>query len=289
MGRRPRPAHGLPAARPEAGRAASARRRARAAAPPRRPRSRRKGFPAAAAAPARDGRCGVGASPHAPSWRSSRSPAPRGRGARLLPGAREARDEARRAQAQAEAGRPLPPFLANRADIPAAVKEFGGSRELRGRGRGGPRLARAPPGTRRIVVLREVPEPVRERGVQVRRKGRPALRRRRLRRSRCSRSSAPATARRTGRYKDAVQRTASSWLKEQQDAKGCFGTTEDYRYPYMHAMATLAMVENAILSGSTRGARQREQGLDYIGEDPVAADSARWRYAEKPPGQPTRP
>ena len=73
-----------------------------------------------------------------------------------------------------------------------------------------------------------------------------------------------------GRYKDTV-RNGIRWLKAQQDAKGCFRTTEDYRYPYMHAMATLAMVENAIALRRHGRARQRPKGPRLHREDPIAA------------------
>jgi hypothetical protein len=50
----------------------------------------------------------------------------------------------------------------------------------------------------------------------------------------------------------------------------------------MHAMATLAMVENAILSGSTAARDSAQRGLDFIGKIQSPQQRA-WRYAEKPP------
>jgi hypothetical protein len=84
-----------------------------------------------------------------------------------------------------------------------------------------------------------------------------------------------------GRYKDAV-RNGMRWLKSQQDARGLFGTTEDYRYPYAHAIATLAMTENAVLSGTTAARDSTIKGLEYIVK--IQSPQQRgWRYAEKPP------
>lgn len=83
-----------------------------------------------------------------------------------------------------------------------------------------------------------------------------------------------------GRHRDVVA-NGIRWLKSQQDAKGCYPTTEDHRYPYMHAMATLAMVENAVLSGSPAARESAQKGLDFI----VKLQSPQqrgWRYAEKP-------
>jgi hypothetical protein len=84
-----------------------------------------------------------------------------------------------------------------------------------------------------------------------------------------------------GRYKDTV-RNGVKWLKSQQNAQGCYPTTEDYRYPYMHAMATLAMVEDAVLSGATPARDSAQRGLDFIGKIQSPQTHA-WRYAEKPP------
>jgi hypothetical protein len=84
-----------------------------------------------------------------------------------------------------------------------------------------------------------------------------------------------------GRHADVVK-NGIAWLRSQQDAKGTFGTTEDYRYPFVHAMATLAMVENAALSGSTQARASAQRALDFL----MAIRSPKqraWRYAEKPP------
>jgi hypothetical protein len=88
-----------------------------------------------------------------------------------------------------------------------------------------------------------------------------------------------------GKYKDAV-RNGIRWLREQQDGKGCFGTTEDYRYPYMHAMATLVVAENAIMSGSTPSRDSLVRALEYAMK--LQSPQQRgWRYADKPPDSDT--
>jgi hypothetical protein len=84
-----------------------------------------------------------------------------------------------------------------------------------------------------------------------------------------------------GNHQDVVK-NGVRWLKSQQDAKGCFGTTEDYRYPFMHAMATLAMVEAFVMSGTTPARDSAQKGLEFIVRIQSPQTHA-WRYAEKPP------
>jgi hypothetical protein len=86
---------------------------------------------------------------------------------------------------------------------------------------------------------------------------------------------------RSGRLQQTVEK-GISWLRSQQDRKGCFGTTEDYRYPFMHAMATLAMVEDAVLSGSTPARDAARRGLEYLMKIRSPQQKG-WRYAESPP------
>jgi hypothetical protein len=84
----------------------------------------------------------------------------------------------------------------------------------------------------------------------------------------------------SGRYKDAV-RNGMRWLKEQQDPRGLFGTTEDFRYHYGHAIASLAMTENAILSGSAQSRESTIKALEYITKIQSPKERG-WRYADKP-------
>ena len=70
------------------------------------------------------------------------------------------------------------------------------------------------------------------------------------------------------------------YLKNQQDAEGCFGARTSGHHVYSHAIAALAMVEayGMTHSGTWKGPAQR--GLDFIGisRNPYAA----WRYGVKP-------
>jgi hypothetical protein len=83
-----------------------------------------------------------------------------------------------------------------------------------------------------------------------------------------------------GRHQEVV-RNGIRWLKSQQDGRGLFGTTEDHRHPYMHAMAMLAMTENAILSGSGPARESAIRAIEHAGK--LQSPQGRgWRYAEKP-------
>lgn len=84
----------------------------------------------------------------------------------------------------------------------------------------------------------------------------------------------------SGRYRDTVA-NGMKWLKSQQDARGLFGTTEDHRYPFAHAVAMLATIENAILSGSSASRDSAVKAIAYAGR-PGASKERGWHYSENP-------
>lgn len=70
------------------------------------------------------------------------------------------------------------------------------------------------------------------------------------------------------------------WLKNNQDAEGCFGSRSNNRFTYSHACATLAMCE-AYSSHRLASWKQAAQaGIKFIGtcQNPYKA----WRYGVKP-------
>jgi hypothetical protein len=197
-----------------------------------------------------------------------------------LPAQVPGKPESKPATAKPKPSRRLPPLFANRFDVASAVKEFGGTRGSEDAVAAGlDWLARhqEPDGSWSCERFRNRCE---SEGFKCGGKGIPLYD--------VGVSSLALLAflgagntESEGRHQDTVQR-GLKWLKEQQDSKGCFGTTEDYRYPYMHAMGTTAMIENAILSGSTAARDSASRGIDYIAKIQSPQTRA-WRYAEKPP------
>ena len=70
------------------------------------------------------------------------------------------------------------------------------------------------------------------------------------------------------------------YLKNVQDAEGCFGSRATGHYVYNHAIAALAMVEAYGMTGSTNYKNPAQKGLDFIAvtRNPYFA----WRYGVKP-------
>lgn len=70
------------------------------------------------------------------------------------------------------------------------------------------------------------------------------------------------------------------WLRENQDAEGCFGSRSDQRFTYDHAIATLAICEAYAASrhGTLKASAQR--GLEFIlsSQNPYKG----WRYGVRP-------
>jgi hypothetical protein len=70
------------------------------------------------------------------------------------------------------------------------------------------------------------------------------------------------------------------YLKNAQDAEGCFGNRSTGHYVYNHAIAALAMVEAFGMTGSTVYKNPTQKALDFIAiaRNPYFA----WRYGVKP-------
>ena len=70
------------------------------------------------------------------------------------------------------------------------------------------------------------------------------------------------------------------WLKQNQDAEGCFGLRSNPRFTYSHAVATLAMCEAYSMSRQLAWKRCAIDGLRFVSEcqNPYKA----WRYGMKP-------
>ncbi len=79
---------------------------------------------------------------------------------------------------------------------------------------------------------------------------------------------------------DLAVRRGLKWLRDSQDAQGCFGPRGDPRYTYSHACATIAMCEAASFTKNPIWRRSAQRGADYIAacQNPYKA----WRYGEKP-------
>jgi len=71
-----------------------------------------------------------------------------------------------------------------------------------------------------------------------------------------------------------------AWLRQVQDAGGCFGPRTTQHYVYNHAFATLAVVEGYGMTGDPRLHEAAQRGLDFIAlaRNPYFA----WRYGVKP-------
>ena len=70
------------------------------------------------------------------------------------------------------------------------------------------------------------------------------------------------------------------YLRNTQDAEGCFGARASGHYVYNHAIAALAMVEAYGMTGSSLYRSPAQRGLDFISlaRNPYFA----WRYGVKP-------
>jgi len=84
---------------------------------------------------------------------------------------------------------------------------------------------------------------------------------------------------RPGPYLDTV-RNGLKYLKNIQDAQGCFGSTSDNRHTYAHACATIAMCEAYASSKQLPWRKSAEAGVGYINacQNPYKA----WRYGKQP-------
>ena len=84
---------------------------------------------------------------------------------------------------------------------------------------------------------------------------------------------------RDGRFKDTVRR-GLKWLKEGQDADGCFGPRGDPHFTYNHAIAALAMAEAYGMTKSGIWRAPAQKGIDFVmrSQNPYGA----WRYGERP-------
>ena len=84
---------------------------------------------------------------------------------------------------------------------------------------------------------------------------------------------------REGTFKATVAK-GLQWLRNQQDAEGCFGSRTDSHFTYSHAIAALAMAEayGMTKSGVWRNSAQR--GLDFVAhcQNPYQG----WRYGVRP-------
>lgn len=76
-------------------------------------------------------------------------------------------------------------------------------------------------------------------------------------------------------YQDNVKR-GLRWLRDRQDAEGCFGPRTFENFVYGHAICALAMVEAYGMSGSVMLHASAQKGIDFIhrAKNPYAA----WRY-----------
>ena len=87
---------------------------------------------------------------------------------------------------------------------------------------------------------------------------------------------------RAGKYRPVVQR-ALRWLLEQQDADtGLIGTPSSHSYHYDHAIATLALCEEALAGSHDEFLGAAKRALDYVfrSRNPYGA----WRYDSPPIG-----
>jgi hypothetical protein len=84
---------------------------------------------------------------------------------------------------------------------------------------------------------------------------------------------------RPGPYLDTV-RNGLKYLKQIQDAQGCYGPTGDNRHTYAHACATIAMCEAFASTKQLPWRKSAEQGVAYINacQNPYKA----WRYGKQP-------
>ncbi len=70
------------------------------------------------------------------------------------------------------------------------------------------------------------------------------------------------------------------WLKQNQDAEGCFGPRTDGRFTYSHACATLAMCEAYASTKSVPWKKSAQEGLNFI--HACQNTYKAWRYGVKP-------
>ena len=84
---------------------------------------------------------------------------------------------------------------------------------------------------------------------------------------------------REGNYTMTVLR-GLKWLRDQQDADGCFGPRGDQHFTYSHAIAALAMAEAYGMSRSGIWKNSAQDGINYVMQcqNPYKA----WRYGERP-------
>ncbi|NRA96175.1 MAG: terpene cyclase/mutase family protein, partial [Planctomycetes bacterium] len=82
-----------------------------------------------------------------------------------------------------------------------------------------------------------------------------------------------------GTYRTTV-RKALKWLKNQQDAEGCFGSRGDPHFTYNHAIGALAMTEAYAMTRSGIWKATAQNGLNFVMkcQNPYKA----WRYGECP-------
>jgi hypothetical protein len=83
----------------------------------------------------------------------------------------------------------------------------------------------------------------------------------------------------TGPYLDTV-RMGLKYLKNIQDAEGCFGPTADGRHTYAHACATTAMCEAYASSKQLPWRKSAEQAVGYI--QACQNPGRGWRYGKQP-------
>ncbi|MCG3133914.1 MAG: hypothetical protein HMLKMBBP_01181 [Planctomycetes bacterium] len=78
-----------------------------------------------------------------------------------------------------------------------------------------------------------------------------------------------------GTYKDTV-RNGLKWLKDQQDAEGCFGPRSTQHFQYNHMCASLAMTEAYGLTQSPLFRESAQRGVNFViqSQNPYLA----WRY-----------
>jgi hypothetical protein len=84
---------------------------------------------------------------------------------------------------------------------------------------------------------------------------------------------------REGKYKTTV-RNGLRWLRDQQDAVGCFGPQSDPHFTYGHGIAALAMAEAYAMTKSGIWKTSAQRGIDFVVrcQNPYRA----WRYGERP-------
>jgi hypothetical protein len=70
------------------------------------------------------------------------------------------------------------------------------------------------------------------------------------------------------------------WLRNNQDAEGCFGPRSDQRFTYDHACATIAMCENYAMTKQAAWKKSAQSALDFVAacQNPYGA----WRYGKQP-------